>query len=155
MYVDNGSSVSVFDRNGALVQMLGAGMLEGGMGVAVDSKTGDVFVVDGSQDEVDVFEPEPALTPVVEDLSAQNVTPSEVEVSALGRSEGVGHALLLPIRHGRLRKRTLGLHGRAGGAWKRSRFGFGAQKVSVTLQGLRAGHHLLLPGAGEQRARGG
>ena len=60
VYVDNGSSVSVFDSNGALVQTLGAGMLDEGMGVAVDSKTGDVFVVDASEDKVDVFEPEPA-----------------------------------------------------------------------------------------------
>ena len=52
------------------MQTLGAGMLQAGMGVAVDPKTGDVFVVDGSQDEVDVFEPESASKPVVEDLSA-------------------------------------------------------------------------------------
>ena len=58
MYVDDGSSVSVFDANGALVQSFGTGRSRHGMGVAVDSKTGDVFVLDAAEDKVDVFVPE-------------------------------------------------------------------------------------------------
>ena len=83
VYVDNGSVINVFGSQGALVQTLGAGELQDGMGVAVDSRTGDVFAIDGASDTVQVFVPEPAARPVVEDLSAQNVTPSEVQVSAL------------------------------------------------------------------------
>ena len=155
VYVENGGSVAVFDRNGALVQTLGAGMLDGGMGVAVDSQTGDVFVVDGGEDEVKVFEPGPASEPVVEDLSAQNVTPSEVQVSASVDANGLGHALLLPVRHGRLRGRTCRVHGRAGGAGSGSRRRVWRAAGERDAARAHAGHHLLLPGAGEQRARPG
>jgi hypothetical protein len=82
-YVDNGSSVAVFDQTGALVQTLGAGVLDSGMGVAVDSNTGDVFVVDGGGDKVDVFAPEAAGRPAVDDLDAENIAPGEVTLSAV------------------------------------------------------------------------
>ena len=58
-------------HSGALVQTLGAGELQDGMGVAVDSRTGDVFAVDGASDKVDVFVPEAAGRPVVEDVTAR------------------------------------------------------------------------------------
>ena len=162
VYVDNGSSVAAFDSGGALVQTLGAGMLEGGMGVAVDSKTGDVFVVDGGQDKVDAFSPEAGSRPVVESLSAENVTPSEVEVSALVDPKGSD-------THYYFQYGTVDCVSEPSSctdvpAAPGSDLGaaFGAQKVSVTLQGLTPGtvysYRVLASNAlgaaeGEQRAQ--
>jgi len=88
VYVDDGSSVSVFDATGSLIESFGAGSLEDGMGVAVDSKTGNVYVIDGAEDKVELFVPEGTGRPVVEDLSAQDLTPSEVELSASISAQG-------------------------------------------------------------------
>lgn len=82
VYLDEGTSVAVFDAAGSLVQSFGAGALEHGMGVAVDAKTGNVYVLDAAEDKVDMFVPEGAGPPAVEDVSAQDTSPSEVELSA-------------------------------------------------------------------------
>ncbi len=139
VYVDNGSSVAVFDRHGALVQTLGAGTLDGGMGVAVDSKTGDVFVVDGAEDEVEVFEPEPASEPVVEDLSAQNVTPGEVQLSALVDAKGSDTHYYFQYGTVNCVSEPAGCTGVPAVPGADLGAGFGAQQVSVTLQGLTPG----------------
>ena len=87
-YVDDGSAVSVFDATGSLVQSFGTGALEDGMGVAVDSKTGNVYVLDAGEDKIDLFVPEGTGRPVVEDLSAQDLTSGEVELSASISAQG-------------------------------------------------------------------
>jgi DNA-binding beta-propeller fold protein YncE len=81
VYVDNGTAVAVFGATGALIQRFGAGLLERGMGVAIDARSGDVYVVDAGEDKVDVFRPEPPDKPLVEDLAAQDLTPSEARLS--------------------------------------------------------------------------
>ncbi len=82
VYLDEGASVVELEADGALVQRFGSGELADGMGVAVDSKTGDVYVVDGGDDKVDVFTPEAEGAPVVEDLAAQDLSASEALLSA-------------------------------------------------------------------------
>ena len=139
VYVENGGSVAVFDRNGALVQTLGAGMLDGGMGVAVDSQTGDVFVVDGGEDEVKVFEPGPASEPVVEDLSAQNVTPSEVQVSASVDAKGSDTHYYFQYGTVDCASEPAGCTDVPAAPGADLGAGFGAQQVSVTLHGLTPG----------------
>lgn len=52
VYIDKSSSISVFDAAGALVQTFGQGALTQGAGVAIDSKTGDVYVVDAGEEKV-------------------------------------------------------------------------------------------------------
>ncbi len=139
VYVDNGGQVSVFDREGALVQTLGAGVLEDGMGVAVDPKTGDVFVVDGASDKVDVFVPEAAGRPVVEDLAAQNLAPGEVRLSAQVNPRGSD-------THYYFQYGTLDCAGEPAACSDAPASpgtdlgdGFGAQGVGVTLRGLAPG----------------
>ena len=88
VYLDEGTSVSVFDAAGSLVQSFGAGVLKLGMGIAVNAKTGNVYVLDAAEDKVNMFVPEGAGRPVVEDLSAQDLAPSEVRLSARISAQG-------------------------------------------------------------------
>ena len=81
-YVNEGSAVAVFDSTGGLVERFGSGVLEEGQGVAMDSRTGDVFVLDGADNEVEVFQPAEAGAPEVEGLTARNVAAGEVRLSA-------------------------------------------------------------------------
>ena len=82
VYLDNGLSVAAFTPSGLLIQRFGAGELHGASGVAVDGKTGEVFVADPTENEVTVFVPEEAGPPVVDDVSSENLTPSSVELRA-------------------------------------------------------------------------
>ncbi len=82
VYLGVGTSVEVFDPEGHLVQRLGEGTLRDATGVAVDSATGDLYVVDAGSGKVDVFAPEAAQAPSVSDLSAQDLSPSEAQLSA-------------------------------------------------------------------------
>ena len=136
VYVDNGTSIAVFDSGGALIQTLGAGILEEGMGVALDAKTGDVFVVDGGDDRVDVFSPEPAGRPVVEDLAAQNLTPSEVTVSALVDAKGSDTHYYFQYGTVDCVLDPSGCTDVPAAPGTDLGAGFGAQSVSVTLRGL-------------------
>ncbi|HTZ63712.1 MAG TPA: hypothetical protein VMB51_06370 [Solirubrobacteraceae bacterium] len=139
VYVENGGSIAVFDRHGALVQTLGAGVLEGGMGIAVDSNTGDVFVVDAGADEVRVFEPEPASKPVVEDLSARNVTPGEVQLSASVDANGSDTRYYFQYGTVDCASEPAGCTDVPAAPGADLGAGFGAQEVSVTLRGLTPG----------------
>ncbi len=139
VYVDNGNSISVFDHNGGLVQTLGAGVLQDGMGVAVDSKTGDVFAVDGANDTVDVLVPEAAGRPVVEDLSAQSVTPSEVELSAQIDPKGSDTHYYFQYGTVDCASEPAGCTDVPAAPGTDLGSGFGAQQVDVTLQGLQPG----------------
>ena len=129
----------MFDDSGAPVQTIGTGELQDGMGVAVDSRTGDVFAVDGASDTVDVFVPEAAGRPVVEDLSALNITPSEVEVSALIDPEGSDTHYYFQYGTVDCASDPARMHRRARSAGYDLGSGFGAQQVGVTLQGLQPG----------------
>ena len=137
VYLDEGASVVELEADGALVQRFGAGELADGMGVAVDSKTGDVYVVDGGDDRVDVFTPEPAGAPVVEDLAAQNLSTSEALVSA--RVDPQGSDTHYYFQYGTAdcvsepsacTDTPLPPGADLGG-------GFGAREVSATLRGLQ------------------
>ena len=138
-YVDNGGSVAVFDRHGARVQTLGTGMLDRGMGVAVDSKTGDVFVVDAAKDAVEVFEPEPASKPVVEELSAQNLTPNDAQVSALVDAKGSDTHYYFQYGPVDCVSEPAGCTDVPAAPGADLGAEFGAQRVTASLQGLAPG----------------
>lgn len=94
VYVDNGSSVGVFDETGGSVQRLALPTGVTGGGVAVDSDDGGqeasrVFVADSSGGTVDVFEPEPPGRPTISGVSALNVTASSAELDATIDPHGV------------------------------------------------------------------
>jgi NHL repeat len=139
VYIDNGESIAVFDDRGAPVQTLGTGELQDGMGVAVDSRTGDVFAVDGASDTVDVFVPEAAGRPVVEDLSALNITPSEVEASALIDPDGSDTHYYFQYGTVDCASDPAGCTDVPAAPGGDLGSGFGSQQVGVTLQGLQPG----------------
>jgi DNA-binding beta-propeller fold protein YncE len=55
VYFDNRTSVVAFSSSGSFVQRFGSGNLEKARGVAVDSATQEVYVVDSHEDQVEVF----------------------------------------------------------------------------------------------------
>jgi hypothetical protein len=137
VYVDEGDQVSVFEADGARIGSFGSGELSGGMGVAVDARTGNVFVIDASDDRVDVFEPEAAGKPIVEDGSALDVTPSEVKLSAQINPDGaethyyMEYGTVECAGHPGACAQVPAAPGEDLGA------GFGVRQVSQTLSGLQ------------------
>jgi DNA-binding beta-propeller fold protein YncE len=139
VYVENGESIAVFDDSGGLVQTLGTGELQDGMGVAVDSRTGDVFAVDGASDTVDVFVPEAAGRPVVEDLSAQSITPSEVQLSAQVDPDGSDTHYYFQYGTVDCASEPAECTDVPAAPGSDLGSGFGGRSLSVTLQGLKPG----------------
>ncbi len=68
------TTVAAFDPHGALLQRITlphtGTEAQHGDGIAVDSKTGDIYVADASADRIDVFELEQPAAPTVTGLSA-------------------------------------------------------------------------------------
>jgi hypothetical protein len=137
VYVDNGSSVAAYSASGAIIQHFGAGDITQGMGVAVNAKTGDVYVVDGGADKVEVFEPEPAGEPAVEGLSALNLTPSEVQLSAQVDPQGADTHYYFQFGTVDCVVNPSACSDVPAAPGIDLGSGFGAQSVSATLQGLR------------------
>lgn len=82
VYVDNGTSLAAFTAGGALIQRFGSEQLGQGAGVAVNAKTGAVYVLDAASNTVEVFEPAPPGKSTVDSLAAQNMTLSSAALSA-------------------------------------------------------------------------
>ncbi len=82
VYADNGSSVAAFSSAGSLIQRFGGEALNGGGGVAVDSKAGEVYVAEPGEAKVAVFAPEGAGAPSVSAVVAQSLTPSSERLVA-------------------------------------------------------------------------
>ena len=82
VYIDNETSIASYTSSGALIQRFGSEQLTRGMGVALNAKTGELYALDGGDDKVRVFEPEAPGKPTVEGLSAQNLSPTSVALSA-------------------------------------------------------------------------
>ena len=90
VYLDNVASVAAFTPSGLLIQRFGSGDLSDGSGITVDSANGDVLVADVEEDRVDVFKPEEeAHAPVVDGVSAQNLTPESSELRAQVDPDGL------------------------------------------------------------------
>ena len=83
LYVDEGGTIAAFSSEGELIQRFGAGHLTKGSGVAVDSQTETVYVADARANRVDVFTPEPAGKPSVDELSATKIGASTATLEAL------------------------------------------------------------------------
>ena len=82
VFIDNVTNVAAFNSAGSLIQRFGTGQLSAGSGVAVDSRTGAVFVADSKENKVDVFTLEPVGKPTVDSVSSRNITPTSTELSA-------------------------------------------------------------------------
>ena len=88
VYLDSGKSIVAVDAEGKLIQRFGAeeGAFKGlqeGSGVAVDSLTGEVFVVDAGAKTVDVFVREGKGQPKIEEVSASKVTSRSAQLNAV------------------------------------------------------------------------
>ena len=82
VYLDEGGSVAALTGEGVLIQRFGSEQLKAGGGLALDSQTDEVFVVDAASDQVDVFIPEASGPPLVDSVSARNLTPSSSSLEA-------------------------------------------------------------------------
>ncbi len=83
VYVDNGTSIAVFDPGGSLLQRFGdPEQLTKGTGIAINPRTGQVYVADVSADRVAVFAPETAGPPSVDSTSFENVSPTATRLFA-------------------------------------------------------------------------
>ncbi len=82
LYVDHQTSVSSYSASGAFIQSFGSGQVTKGAGIAVDAATGTVYVADAGSDRIDVFAPQKAGPPSVEDLSASKITAGAARLAA-------------------------------------------------------------------------
>ncbi|HTZ63360.1 MAG TPA: hypothetical protein VMB51_04595 [Solirubrobacteraceae bacterium] len=83
VYVDNQTSIAAYDSSGALIQRFGSeAQLSAGSGVAIDSRTGDVYVADAKGDDVAVFSPEGTGGPSVDEASFEDITPTSTRLKA-------------------------------------------------------------------------
>jgi NHL repeat len=157
VYVDEGSVVVVFDSAGHVVGRFGEGVLEHGEGVAIDSKTGDVYVLDAGRERVDVFEPEGEGAPSVSELSAQDLTPSEVSVSGRVDPRGWDTHYLFQYGTGDCVSEPAACTDVPAAPGADAGDGFAALSVSVTLTGLAPGtvyHYRLIARNGLGEAEG-
>jgi hypothetical protein len=88
VFLDNGTSVAAYTSGGLLIQRFGSERLHSGAGVAVDSRTGEVFVAEPGEDKVDVFALEPPGPPVIDGVSSEDLTPSSALLRAQLDPEG-------------------------------------------------------------------
>jgi hypothetical protein len=80
VYVDNLTSVATYGPNGALIERLGAGDLTHGAGLAVQAGDGNLYVADAATGKIDVFVPEPAGAPDVDEVSVGTITTTAAEL---------------------------------------------------------------------------
>lgn len=93
VYLASGSTITAFDSSGQLIQRIELpGATPHVNGIAVNSNTGDLYVTDATTGVVDVFEPEfePEREgrPAVDDLSAENLTPTSTRLDAQINPDG-------------------------------------------------------------------
>ncbi len=147
VYLDDGRAVSAFEADGERIESFGSGQLKRGMGVAVDAQTGDVFVIDGAEDKVDVFTPEAAGKPAIEGLAALNLTPSEVKVTARINPDGAETHYYFEYGTVDCASDPSGCRQAPAAPGEDLGGGFGAHEVGQTLTGLQPGmtyHYRLL-----------
>jgi DNA-binding beta-propeller fold protein YncE len=87
VYLGNVDTIAAFQSDGSFIQRFGAGEVSRARGIAVNSKTNEVYVADFTPenlaaDRVEVFEPEPAGAPAVDSISSQNLSPTSARLSA-------------------------------------------------------------------------
>ena len=135
VYVDEANEVSTYTNEGDFVQHFGAGHISGGAGIAVDAANGEVYVADRTANRVDVFAPEPAGAPVVDELRAPALAATGAQVEA--EVDPVGSETTVTFEYGT----GSCAHGgcTAVPAAHPPGAGFGDQAVTATLEGLTPG----------------
>ena len=87
VYLDHGTHVRAFAGDGRSIQEFGS--LTAGTGIAVDAKTNEVYVADAGTGQIDVFGPEKAGQPFVDEIGVQNVTSQSADLTAQIDAHGV------------------------------------------------------------------
>jgi len=82
VYLANETSVAAFSSSGSLIQRFGSERLKHASGVAVNAKSGEVYVADSAAEKVDVYEPEAEGKPAIESSSAQAISATATRLSA-------------------------------------------------------------------------
>jgi len=86
--VDNLTSIANYGPTGTLIERFGAGDLTHGSGLAVQANDGSVYVADSATGRIDVFVPEPAAAPNVDEISVGKITASSAELGAQVDAKG-------------------------------------------------------------------
>ena len=73
VYIDNITTVARFTSEGAPLERFGAGQLQGGTGVGVNSATEAVYVADAAKNTVEIYEAAPPAPPTIESESVSDV----------------------------------------------------------------------------------
>jgi hypothetical protein len=88
VYVAQTTSVGAFTSDGVLIQRFGSGQLTKAAGVAVNAKTGIVYVTDSATGKVLLYGLEAASKPAVSSLSASKVSPTTATLNAIVDPDG-------------------------------------------------------------------
>ena len=135
VYVDNETSVAAFTPEGVPIQRFGEGHLKGGAGLAVNARSGAVYVADVQQADVQAFVPTPPHEPVVGPEAVSNLNAEagsatlEAKVNPFGAETeyhfeygtSTSYGQIAPIPDAKLKS------------------GFAAEEASVEVGGLVAG----------------
>jgi hypothetical protein len=135
VYVDNVTSIATYSSSGALIERFGAGDLTHGAGVAVQSGDGNVYVADAEANKIDVFVPEPAAAPNVDEISAGKITATSAELGA--QIDPKGAETTVTFQYG-TSACTGGSCTSVAASEPTIPVGFGDQSRSVSIEGLTA-----------------
>jgi DNA-binding beta-propeller fold protein YncE len=140
VYVDNSTSIAAYTASGEMVQRFGGEQLKSGAGIAIDSRTGAVYVADVASDTVDVFEPEAAdRPPSIDALWAQATGAGEVQLNARIDPRGTETHYFFQYGTQSCAQNPAACVDVPGPPGRLVGSGYGAQMVAQTLTGLQAG----------------
>jgi DNA-binding beta-propeller fold protein YncE len=131
LYVVEGSDVAAYTPSGTLIQRFGSEQLARGGGVAVDSKTGTVYVTDATTGVVDVYTLEEPTKPRVDEVSATTITSEAATLDA--QVDPAGAVTTLNFEYGTA---SCASSTCTSVAYGKSLEGFGDHAVSASLTGL-------------------
>ncbi len=136
VYVAGGSSVGVFDADGAPVQRVALARGAQSAGVAVNSRTGDVYVSDGVSGEVAVLVPAGEDAPAIDSVRAQVLSSSSARLVAEVDPDGADTRVAFEYGSASCLE-NVSACSEVPGSPEDVGAGFGDQVSEVTLNGLR------------------
>jgi DNA-binding beta-propeller fold protein YncE len=136
VYVANGASVGVFDAGGAPVQSVALPRGAQSAGLAVDSRTGDVYVSDAASGEVAVLVPAGAGGPVIDGVLANVQSAGSTRLVAKIDPDGADTHVALEYGTTSCLENASACS-EAPGSPEDVGAGFGDQLTEVTLNGLQ------------------
>jgi len=137
VYVNNVTSIAAFNSSGALIQQFGSGHLTQGEGLAVNSRSGEIYATDAHENKVDVFIPEPPGPPKVESIGSRSITPTSVQLEAQVDPTGEDTHVLFQYGTSDCVSSPSSCTDVPAPPGRDIGSGFGDQHVSVTVSGLQ------------------